>query len=244
MRTKLTLLAVLASASLMANAQSTAPAMPNTAAATNVQSIPSGNEPLNKAPTMKTPSDKTRAAVNGEAADAARTGTIATGNQPLTSMESPHSNTTRSIKSSEGAAAIASGKLATGNEPIVGLPNEKAQNQMKKSDMAKTHMSNKKSAKKGSDHAKNMAGGADAVKSGNEPYLKTPTTLSEKTRADVRADTAMNGGAEAAVSGNQPLAPRTTTTSSTSRASVKADAAAAAKNDAIRTGDGAAKAAN
>ena len=232
MRTKLTLLAVLASASLMANAQSTAPAMPNTAAATNVQSIPSGNEPLNKAPTMKTPSDKTRAAVNGEAADAARTGTIATGNQPLTSMESPHSNTTRSIKSSEGAAAIASGKLATGNEPIVGLPNEKAQNQMKKS------------AKKGSDLAKNMAGGADAVKSGNEPYLKTPTTLSEKTRADVRADTAMNGGAEAAVSGNQPLAPRTTTTSTTSRASVKADAAAAAKNDAIRTGDGAAKAAN
>ena len=232
MRTKLTLLAVLASASLMANAQSTAPAMPNTAAATNVQSIPSGNEPLNKAPTMKTPSDKTRAAVNGEAGDAARTGTIATGNQPLTSMESPHSNTTRSIKSSEGAAAIASGKLATGNEPIVGLPNEKAQNQMKKS------------AKKSSDHAKNMAGCADAVKSGNEPYLKTPTTLSEKTRADVRADTAMNGGAEAAVSGNQPLAPRTTTTSSTSRASVKADAAAAAKNDAIRTGDGAAKAAN
>ena len=213
MRTKLTLLAVLASASLMANAQSTAPAMPNTAAATNVQSIPSGNEPLNKAPTMKTPSDKTRAAVNGEAADAARTGTIATGNQPLTSMESPHSNT-------------------TGNEPIVGLPNEKAQNQMKKS------------AKKGSDHAKNMAGGADAVKSGNEPYLKTPTTVSDKTRADVRADTAMNGGAEAAVSGNQPLAPRTTTTSTTSRASVKADAAAAAKNDAIRTGDGAAKAAN
>jgi len=232
MRTKLTLLAVMASASLMANAQSTAPAMPNTAAATNVQSIPSGNEPLNKAPTMKTPSDKTRAAVNGEAADAARTGTIATGNQPLTSMESPHSNTTRSIKSSEGAAAIASGKLATGNEPIVGLPNEKAQNQMKKS------------AKKGSDHAKNMAGGADAVKSGNEPYLKTPTTVSDKTRADVRADTAMNGGAEAAVSGNQPLAPRTTTTSTTSRASVKADAAAAAKNDAIRTGDGAAKAAN
>ncbi|MBK7718329.1 MAG: hypothetical protein IPJ36_04335 [Simplicispira sp.] len=125
MRTKLTLLAVLASASFMVNAQSTAPAMPNTAAANNVQSIPSGNEPLNKAPTMKTPSDKTRAAVNGEAADAARTGTIATGNQPLTSMESPHSNTTRSIKSKEGAAAIASGNLATGNEPIVGLAERK-----------------------------------------------------------------------------------------------------------------------
>ena len=144
---------------------------------------------------------------------------------------------------------MGSGNLATGNEPIVGSPNEQAHSQMKsdkamkKSDMSKKTMSDKK-MHKGTNQAKNMAGDADAVKSGNEPYLKTPSTMSEKTRADVRADTTMNGGAEAAVSGNQPLAPRATTTSTKSRASVKADAVSAAKNDAIKTGDGAAKAAN
>ena len=188
--------------------------MSSTTTANNVQSIPSGNEPLNKAPTMKTPSDKTRSAVEAGAADAAKTGTISSGNQPLAPMVSPHSNTTRAAKRQEGAAAVGSGNLATGNEPIVGSPNEQAHSQMKsdkamkKSDMSKKTMSDKK-MHKGTNQAKNMAGDADAVKSGNEP-----------------------------------LAPRATTTSTKSRASVKADAVSAAKNDAIKTGDGAAKAAN
>ena len=103
MRTKLTLLAVLASASFMVNAQGTAPAMSSTTTANNVQSIPSGNEPLNKAPTMKTPSDKTRSAVEAGAADAAKTGTISSGNQPLAPMVSPHSNTTRAAMGQGGS---------------------------------------------------------------------------------------------------------------------------------------------
>lgn len=234
MRTKLTLLAVLASASLLANAQSTAPAMSSTASGSNVQSIPSGNEPLNKAPAMKTPSDTTRSAVSAQAADAAKTGTISSGNEPLAPMTSPHSTTTRATKSSQGAAALAAGNIATGNEPIAG--------QMK-SDKTMKKMGDKKMAKKGSDHAKGTSADADSVKSGNEPYnMKTPSTMSNKSRSDVNAETAMSGGAEGVKSGNQPLAPSTSTTSTKSRAEVKAGAAAAVKNDTIKTGDGAATA--
>lgn len=120
MRTKLTLLALLASTSFLVHAQSTAPAMSRNAAAGSVQSIPSGNEPLNMAPTTKTPSEETRGAVKGEASDAAKTGTISTGNQPLAPMVSPHSETTRAATRSEGVAAAQSGSIATGEKPIVG----------------------------------------------------------------------------------------------------------------------------
>lgn len=245
MRTKLTLLAVLASASFIANGQTTAPAMSNTAAAGNVQSIPSGNEPLNQAPTMKTPSDKTRAAVAAGAADAAATGTISSGNQPLAPMVSPHSNTTRSVKSKEAAAAVNSGSIATGNEPIAGLPNEKAHSQMKPSKTSKSEqMSNKKVHTSGTEQSKDMATAAETVKTGNAPYMKTPSAMSDKSRSDVNAETRLSGGAEAVKSGNQPLAPSTSTSSTKSRADVKAGAAVAVKNDSIKTGDGAAKAAN
>jgi hypothetical protein len=234
MRTKLTLLAVLASAPFLANAQSTAPAMSSTATAANVQTIPAGNEPLNMAPAMKTPSEKTRAGVEANAADAAKTGTISSGNQPLGPMVSPHSTTTRAVKSREGAAAVDSGNLATGNEPIVGSPNEKLHSQMKSTKNQKK-MSNK-------DMQKSRT--TEAVKAGNEPYAKTPSAMSGKTRSEVNAETSMSGGADAVKSGNQPLAPRTSAMSTQNRADVKAAAATAVRNDTLKTGDGAAKPAN
>lgn len=222
MRTKLTLLAVLASASFFANAQST----PVTANANNVQSIPAGNEPTSlKAP--GTASDTTRAAVRSNASDAVSTGTIATGNKPTGPMVSPHSDTTRAIQRGEGAAAIQSGTLATGNEPIPGVANKKAQKEM-----------HKKAAKTSKTHSAQ----ASSVKSGNAPYANKQRPASTETRSEVKADTAMSGGVSAIKSGNEPLTQSPTTASAKTRDDVKANAAAAVKSDSIRTGDGAAMA--
>lgn len=116
MRTQLTLLAVLASASLMANAQPAA----------QVENLPAGNQPYNAAPNTATPSDQTRSAVQAEGASAGKSGNLSIGNQPLGPMVSPHSDTTRAEQRGAGAAAVRSGTLSVGNEPVAGSPRQKA----------------------------------------------------------------------------------------------------------------------
>jgi len=216
MRTKLTLLAVLASASLMAQAQTT-PAMTGSPTASNIQSVPSGNEPLNKAPTTTTASGTTRAAVRSEAVDAAHTGTISKGTQPLGPMVSPHSTTTRAATRAEGSAAAESGQIATGNKPQVGAPGQRT------GAAAERHG--------------NATGSAKDAPSGNEPYAKAPSTYSATSRSDTRAEARANGGTAAVKSGNQPLAPQVSATSAASRADVRVDAKVAVHNGAIRTGN-------
>lgn len=132
MRSKLTLLALVAGASFAAQAGTSSVSEPGSAspsteivaqAGTTTQSgradaAPSGNEPL---PTGRstTGSGTERSDVRAESAAAAKSGHIATGNEPhpkprpagTTSMES------RSDVRSDATGAAKSGAISTGNEP-------------------------------------------------------------------------------------------------------------------------------
>lgn len=216
MKTKLTLLAVLASAAFMVQAQTPA----------------AGNEPLNTA-APSTSSNTTRSAVEDKAAAAVKAGTIKDGDTTKAPDTSTNSTKSRSAVMEKGTKAQNAGTIKTGD----GSANPANAGKMKSSKGAmQNDVAHSGDMKKSGAMAGSKSTDIENVKAGNAPYTKTPGTMSDKSRSEVTSGVQVDKIAD----GDNSKAPDTSATSTKSRAAVEAQGTAALKNDAIKTGDGAA----